>query len=65
MSISDDRIELRAGVLLGEMKRDGYMPPDAVAVAVTIIAYIVEAHSHDRAAALDAAVAALRARTVL
>lgn len=63
--INDADLQLRAGMVMGELMKDGYAPPDVVALAVTLIAYIIETNSPDPAAALEATITALRLRVLI
>lgn len=57
--ISQEQAELRAGILLGELQKQGYSPKDVIAILVLLVAYMTERISLDKKQARDLFVKAL------
>lgn len=62
---SDAELQLRAGMLLGDLQKEGYKPHEVVDLALTLVAYIIETQSPAPRVALEAALTALRERVQL
>ncbi len=62
---SPQQIEIKAGIILGRLQKDGFSPNESAEVAILLSAYLIERFSKNPAVALEATIRVLRANVQL
>ena len=65
MSKTLEELEFKAGCIIGELQKEGYMPKNVSEICIIALTYIIERHSTNREKALEAVIAALKGNVIL